>query len=186
MNFSFIAASAAQKSAADLLVLPLFENDFAPRAAPPALKEADSALGGHLLEAAQQEGFSGKAEQSLVFHTHRKIAAARVLLLGLGQRARFTPEVMRLAAGRAARTAQRLKAKSAAFVLGELRDLEQCIKAVAEGFVLGAYRFDRYRTRKDDGAGEAGPKQVALALPDGTEKQHAHEEMVELGKRVAE
>src|SRR3954463_12750264 len=167
MNFSFIAASAAQKAAADLLVLPLFENDFAPRAAPPALKEADAALGGHLLEAAQQEGFSGKADQSMVFHTHGKLGAARVLLLGLGQRARFTPEVMRLAAGRAARTAQRLKAKSATFALGELRDLEQCIKAVAEGFVLGAYRFDRYRTRKDDGAGEAGPRQVALALPGG-------------------
>lgn len=186
MNFSFISASAAQKSAADLLILPLFENDLAPKAAPPALKEADAALGGHLLEAAQQEGFGGKAEQSLTFHTHGKIAAARVLLLGLGQRARFTPEVMRLAAGRAARTAQRLKAKAAVYALGELRDLEQCIKAVAEGFVLGSYRFDRYRTKKDDGPADGGPKQVALALPDGTEKKPAHDEMVELGKRVAE
>jgi leucyl aminopeptidase len=186
MNFSFSTASAAQKSDADLLVLPLFENDLVPRAAPPALKEADTALGGHLLEAAQQEGFTGKSEQSLVFHTHGKIGASRVALLGLGQRARFTPEVMRLAAGRAARTAQRLKARSAAFVLGELRDLEQCIKAVVEGFTLGSYRFDRYRSKKDDGAGEVALRSVALALPEGTEKRPSHEEMVELGQRVAD
>ncbi|HZN95169.1 MAG TPA: leucyl aminopeptidase [Myxococcales bacterium] len=186
MNFSFVAASATQKSDADLLILPLFENDLAPRAAPPALKEADAALGGHLLDAAQQEGFSGKVEQSLVFHTHDKIGAARVALLGLGQRARFTPEVMRLAAGRAARTAQRLKARTAVLVLGELRDLEQCIKAVVEGFVLGAYRFDRYRSRKEDGAGGEGLRSVALGLPGGAERKPAHDEMVELGKRVAE
>ncbi|HVE87838.1 MAG TPA: leucyl aminopeptidase, partial [Myxococcales bacterium] len=105
----------------------------------------------------------------------------------LGQRARFTPEVMRLAAGRAARTAQRLKSRTAALVLGELRDLEQCIKAVVEGFVLGAYRFDRYRSKKDDGAGDAPAlRSVALALPDGTAHARAHEAMVELGQRVAD
>jgi leucyl aminopeptidase len=191
MNFGLTTASSLLKSDSkadgQLLILPLFENDLGPRPAASALQAVDHALGGFLVSAAGQEGFTAKAEQSLVFHTHGKIGADRVLLLGLGQRARFTPEVLRLAAGRAAKTAQRLKVDRATLALSELRDLEQGIKAVVEGFILGGYRFDRYRTRKEDGqAPHTGLRHLTLALPEGISRTRAHEQMVELGRRVAE
>ena len=46
------------------------------------LKKVDEALGGLLSTVADEEKFEGKADTSLVLHTHGKIAATRVALLG--------------------------------------------------------------------------------------------------------
>jgi len=49
-----------------------------------ALGDADRALGGLLLRAAAEEEFKGKEGQTLSLHTHGKLGAPRLLVVGLG------------------------------------------------------------------------------------------------------
>ncbi|HLL55747.1 MAG TPA: leucyl aminopeptidase [Myxococcaceae bacterium] len=181
-----LATDIAAKTAGDLLVLPLFESDLADNPEAQTLSSVDNELSGLLLKAAAQEGFKAKGEQSFVLHTHGKLPVDRVLLLGLGNRSKFNPETLRLAAGRAAKTATRLRAQEVLFALPNVRDVEQCVKASVEGFGLGAYKFDRYKTGgKDD---KTAPKamRVKVLLAPGQEKSRALDEVVTLGAKVAE
>src|SRR5262245_13397184 len=120
MNFSW-AQGDVRKLAADLLVLPLFDGELAPGEQPAPLSAADAALDGLLLATAKEEGFKAKGEQLLVLHTHGKLKASRVLLLGLSSRSRFEPEVLRLAAGRAVKAANKMKLQRLAFYLPTTR-----------------------------------------------------------------
>ncbi|QSQ24668.1 leucyl aminopeptidase [Pyxidicoccus parkwayensis] len=184
MNFSFVSGDAT-KASGELLVIPLFEGELGDTA-PSSLAAADSALEGRLRGAAAQEGFKAKAEQSFLMHTHGRATAERVMLLGLGNRARFNPEVLRLAAGRAVKAAQRLKVGSVAFVLPATDSAENAVRAVVEGLGLGLYRFDKYKSSARDEKNPAKVAKVALVLPDGTEKSKGLEDALALGRRVAE
>ncbi len=185
MNFIF-ASGDASKARADVLVVPLFDNELTDKKKQPkSLTSADKKLKGLILKTAQQEGFKGKLEQSLLLHTHGKLAAGRLLFVGLGSRTRFTPEVLRLACGRAIKTANRLRLKSAAFALPVVREVEQALKAVVEGFELGAYRYDRWRTTNKEEKSAPRVDKVTLLLPDGQKKDKALEAVVDLAQRVA-
>lgn len=174
------------KHRCDLLLLPVFESDLKEAKNPlKALVAIDQALGGLLLTAAKEEDFSGKAEQSFTLHTHDKIPAHRVMLLGLGTRQGFDPEVLRLAIGRGAKAAQRLKAAKLAVALTETRELEASTRAAVEGLVLGLYKFDRYKTRaKDEKRSEV--KEARFFLAEGVAKTRDLQHSFDLGCLVAE
>ncbi len=105
--------------------------------------EIDRALGGALLEQAKLFDFGGKAEQCLDLPTLGKLKARRVLLLGVGAKRGVEAARLRAAVATAARFANGIKAKTVAFAFPpEPVDL----RAVAEGIVLGAYRFTKYMT----------------------------------------
>lgn len=187
MKFSFIDGDPS-KARAQLLVLPLFEGDLAdPKNRPAALTAVDQALDSLLLKSAQEEGFKGKADQTWTFHTHGRIGATRVVLIGLGASAKFDPEVLRLAAGRAVKTAGRLKAKDVAFALPASDSFDLLVKAAVEGLALGAYKFDRYKTVGREKKGEATQvENVRFVLPEGQTKSKQLDEMVKLGQQIAE
>ena len=169
-----LASTDATRARVDVLVFAIFDSDLLEKKGSPVpLRRADEALGGLLLHLAAEEGFKAKADQTFVLHTHGKLAAPKVLLLGLGAREKFTLEALRLAIGRATKTVQRLKAKSLAVQLPVLRDLAEAIKAAAEGFVLGAYRYERWRTANHDERPPALTR-ATLVLPEDTKKSKAH------------
>ncbi|MBM7117736.1 leucyl aminopeptidase [Archangium primigenium] len=182
MNFSFVSGELARASG-ELLVIPLFEGESGDTPSA-AIAGVHTALDARLLAAATQEGFKGKAEQTFVMHTLGKLEAERVLLLGLGTRARYTPEVLRLTAGRAAKTAQRLKARSLVFAVPGGVEGTGAVRAVVEGLELGVYRFDRYKSsaREEKNA----PKLTAVKLHLAGEKTAALEQALALAQRVAE
>ncbi|MFL5349587.1 MAG: leucyl aminopeptidase [Hyalangium sp.] len=184
MNFSFVPAEAVRTDSA-MLVIPLLESDLGDTA-PAALAAADKGLEGKLCAAATQEGFKGKADQTLMMHTLGKLPAERVLLLGLGARAKFTPEVLRLAAGRAAKTAQKLKLTELTFIVPDTAPADVVVRAIAEGLLLGVYKFDRYKTGGKEEKKAPGLGTVRLVLPEGSSKSAELQEAVELGRRVAE
>ncbi len=189
MNFTF-ASGDASVSRADLLIIPLFDNELSDKKLQPTpLVSCDKKLSGLILETAAQEGFKGKSEQSLILHTHGKVAGSRILLLGLGSRARFTPEVLRLACGRAIKAANRLRLTSVAIALPIVQEVEAALKAVVEGFELGAYRYDRWRTTNKEEKAAARVEKVTLLLPDGMKNDKAqakaHGPIVELAQRVS-
>src|SRR5438270_181933 len=64
-----------KKSVAEAVVRPSFGGHLA---------DVDEALGGLLLDTATKEGFTGAAGQTFSLHTHGRVAASRVLLVGMG------------------------------------------------------------------------------------------------------
>jgi leucyl aminopeptidase len=184
MNFSFVPGDAVRAGGA-MLVIPLLESDLGDTA-PAALVAANKALEGKLRAAATQEGFKGKADQTLVMHTLGKLTAERVLLLGLGSRAKSTPEVLRLAAGRAAKMAQKLKLTELTFVVPDTAPAPVAVRAIAEGLLLGVYKFDRYKTGGKEEKKAPGLGTVRLVLPEGSSHGAELEEAVKLGRHVSE
>lgn len=185
MQFS-LATGDVSKSRSDVLVLPLFENELADKKKQPkALVSIDKKLKGLLLKTAAQEGFKAKSEQTFTFHSHGKLGASRVMLLGLGNRARFQPETLRMAAGRAVKVANRMRAKSLLVTLPAGHDANQSIRAVVEGAELGAYRYDRWRTTNKEERAAARVEKLAMLLPDGQKKEKSFDATIALGQRVA-
>ncbi|HZR08596.1 MAG TPA: leucyl aminopeptidase [Myxococcales bacterium] len=109
----------------------------------------DDALGGLLWRCAAEEEFTGKEGQVVSLHTHGKIAAQRVLAIGIGkdEGADRTLEQLRNAAARAVKLAKAAGAKSLAMTVPSGTDAA-ALQALAEGASLGAYVFDRYKQEK--------------------------------------
>jgi len=179
----------AVRAQADLIAVPVFEEDVGAKGAG-ALQALDAALEGHLAAAAKEEKFRGKPDSTLALHTLGKLGARRVLLLGLGPR-KDAPalatrgfEPLRMAAGAAARAARRAGATRLAIVLPEGLDPAVAARAAAEGALLGAYRFDRFKSKND---GEAkGLQRVVLVVAGGAEKRREVKDAVALARRTAE
>jgi leucyl aminopeptidase len=124
------------------------------------LSDLDRALGGLLCTVAAQEEFTGKEGQQLALHTHGKVAAQRLLVLGVGKqgdpdRAR---DALRAAAARAVKAARPAGARTLGMVWpheavrsekAEGHDgVERDVQALAEGASLGGYSFDKYKREK--------------------------------------
>ena len=160
-----LTAGAPGATRADVLVL--FADDSAhPNGAVAAI---DRALSGQLLRAAKEEGFAGKAEQTFVLHSHGRLPAPRVVVVGMGSAEKMDVEALRQAAGRGIKAAQRVRARSVAVAIPG--NPSETLAPVAEGTALGAYQFDQYRTegREDRVVLES----VRLLLPDGAERSRS-------------
>jgi leucyl aminopeptidase len=185
VNFSFAAADAS-KARADVLVFPLFDTDLTDKKNPPkALIRSDKKTRGLLLKTAAAEGFKGKAEQTFTFQAQGKLGAKYVVLVGLGSRTKFTAELLRLAAGRAVKAATKLKAKQVSVQLPVVREFDQGVKAIVEGFELGAYRYDRWKTQNKDEKNAPKVDKVQLLLPDGLKKDKSQDELAAMARHVA-
>jgi leucyl aminopeptidase len=147
----------------DLLIEPVFEGEIARSTARNRdLSSLDAAVRGLLLRAAAEESFRGASEQLFAFATQEKLPARRIVLLGLGKREDFTPEVLRQAAARAVKSAPRVSAKRATLRLPHVLDLAAELRAAAEGALLGAYRFDKYKSGGPDQPGHPLAELVIL------------------------
>lgn len=126
----------------------------------PAVKALDSALGGAIKAAAKDEDFSGGRGQVLKVPAVKGVGAKWVFLVGLGD-----AEGAAAAADLGVYAARALKLqKSIAFVLSETT--EETVKAVAQGAVTGAYRYDKYFTGDRKPKGEL--KSVSILVDAST------------------
>ena len=114
-------------------------------------KSADQALGGVLADVAKSESFEGKVGQSITVHTHGRIPARRVVVVGGGARGEFTNPAVRDIAATVVQAATKSSASTLAFLLPQLgaNREAQLIQHVAEGVHLGSYKFGRYMTGED-------------------------------------
>ena len=107
----------------------------------------DARTGGALRRAAELDGFKGKAESLLDL---RGFAGyERLLVLGLGKDA-LSPQAMQDAGGRVARAVTRAAGPTVDLVWDGAE--ADAAAHLALGAMLGQYRFDKYRARKDDEA----------------------------------
>jgi leucyl aminopeptidase len=120
----------------------------------PLIKELDQLLGGTVTGAVRSREFVGKNREMLLLHGGRRIAADRVLLVGLGKEKEGGLERLRQAAGLAAGLLQGKKINSCSFELASFpsrgSSFTEAVQAVAEGMLLATYRFDRYRSENGD------------------------------------
>ena len=72
---------------------------------------------------------------------------ARVLVAGLGQRGDLDAERLRVAGALVAKEAAKLSASSLAWLLPEGDDAEALTEGIVTGTILGAYSFDRFKSK---------------------------------------
>jgi leucyl aminopeptidase len=150
--------------AADTLVVGTVQGPGGPVLAPGA-EAVDAAMDGHLLDVLATLGAAGKPDEIVKLPTLGKVAATVVLAVGLGKPAvdgTLSAEQVRRASGAAARALT--GAKRAATLLSTID-----LGAAVEGTVLGAYRFDQYKSTASD----EPVRRVDFVVPEeGTNKEH--------------
>ncbi|MCX6133563.1 MAG: leucyl aminopeptidase [Ignavibacteriales bacterium] len=103
------------------------------------------------MPAVETGDFVGKEGESIVLYSPRAGKARRIILVGLGERQKLSPERFRRCGATAAKRARALKAKSLSiFIPPALAAYESVVTAIAEGAFLGLYRFDKYVSKKSD------------------------------------
>ncbi|MFC1481156.1 leucyl aminopeptidase [Candidatus Neomarinimicrobiota bacterium] len=116
---------------------------------PQGHNEIDSALGGLVTKVWDRKEFKGKKGDSLVLHGTDNLE--RVALVGLGEYEKFTGDIGRQAAGTAAGLAFKHKAAECALVAFKSAiPEEELVQALAEGLILGSYKFTEYKKPEDD------------------------------------
>lgn len=113
----------------------------------------DHALDGRLAAVIDREEFSGALGTMKLIAVDRDLPARYVVLLGAGDPKKWTTNTLRRLGAMLTAAADQVKARSAAGVLAldTLRDLPATLRAqaLAEGLVLGQYKFDRFKAEKD-------------------------------------
>jgi len=162
MKFS-VTKSTPEKFGAELVAIGLFER--ADEGGEGRKKHAlikhidggidlDRALDGEMSKQIAAENFTGaKGTQRLLF-TAGRIPARFVLLVGMGQRKEAGLDVLRDCGATIARACDDVGAATAALMLerGAVDDMPAAARgrAIAEGVVLGSYKFERYKTEKEE------------------------------------
>jgi leucyl aminopeptidase len=138
-------------SAADAIVVNLFESVTVPGGATGAVNRAMDGAISKLISAGDIRGKSG--ELTLI-HSFGRMPAPRVIVAGLGKSSDFSLDRIRDLSANVARYLRGQRLKNVATIAhgagtGGL-DPEACAQAVAEGSVLGLYRFLRHKKPSED------------------------------------
>ncbi len=152
-----------QESRSDLLVVPMAELDDGVQQLPARLASLDRALAGNIAAAVESGDFRGKKDQKLLLYPSGSLAAKRVLVLGLGPESAIDTEAVRRAGGTAVREARSRKAAKLTISAPRARRVKAgaTAQALAEGAVLGHYRFDTYKEAEDP-QGEVSAVQLSF------------------------
>ncbi|GAA1866871.1 leucyl aminopeptidase [Myceligenerans crystallogenes] len=132
---------------------------------------------------APQLGITGARDEVRKVPAGSRLKAGVLVLTGLGERAEdgtFAAETLRRAAGAATR--ELAGTASAALSLPAADDAE--LAAVVEGALLGAYRFDRYRSGADAAKAPVGSLEILTTLARGAKAKLAVERAGVLAEAV--
>lgn len=112
----------------------------------------DEALGEIITEfIIKKDKFEAKFGSTYLLQTYGKIPANKVLVVGLGDKEKFTLNKLRELCAKIINKACSIKAKKVCVDLGKLDfDPVSSGKAAAEGALIGEYSFDKYKTKKED------------------------------------
>jgi leucyl aminopeptidase len=115
-----------------------------------AAAEADAALGGAIADVLSSGEISGKANEIALLHAKDQ-PYRRVLAVGLGDRAKFTPAALAKLAGTAVRYLGKRNAKSIAFALPleAAADALHSASFIVEGALSGTIDTTTYRSEPD-------------------------------------
>ena len=150
MNIKVVAGNIAEQDTS-AVVVNLFEGVKEPGGATGAV---DKAMGGAISALIADGEIKGKLGELTLIHTLGSIAPKRVLVAGLGKTDSFTLDGVRSVAAETARHLNVIGVESAATIvhgagIAGLND-HTSAQALAEGVVMGLYRFDKYKSNAGD------------------------------------
>lgn len=117
----------------------------------PVTARVDKSLGGMVHKLLKRGDLSAKAGSTGIIYPEGKIAAERLIIVGLGKRPDLAIDRLRLAAGKAAAAARSAGAKNIAVAAeGFFFDPAEAGQALAEGSTLGLYRFLKYKSKDEN------------------------------------
>ena len=133
------------------LVINLFKGVTEPGGATGAV---DKALDGVIRQLISEGEIKGKQSEITMIHTLGKISPSRVVVVGLGQTDKFSAQVVRQISGDVVRYLKQKGIKRAATIahgagVGGL-DPHDSGQAIAEGSLMGLYRFGSYLSNDGD------------------------------------
>lgn len=140
------------------LVLPWFEDG--PSGDSPLLDEADA----EALERLREKGLVRGKPQETYFLPSAGNTYDGVLFLGLGKRDACTTETVRRAAGQGCASLSAHRIEMIAF---DAASLPEHAHGLVEGILLGQYRFDQYKARRQDAPPATQVDTIAIALETG-------------------
>jgi leucyl aminopeptidase len=120
--------------------------------------QLNSKLDGAIEQLIKLGDFKAKEGTNAVVYSNGRIAASRVLLVGLGEKKKATLDTIRKAAANAAKKSVEMKVEGLALALhkafaGRL-DLSAMGRAMVEGTYFGSYRYDEFVTESENGRPE--------------------------------
>jgi len=153
MQFEY-SVNSLDKISADAILVFAFQNDkdktrkFHPLS---GLKNADEILKGSIFKVLEIAKFTGKRGESFSFFPEEKFLAKRIIVLGLGKKSEFVADDLRRAMGLIS-AKMKQKIASVALVLPNEDETSLSLfltsQMVAEGIMLGAYEFSKYKTKE--------------------------------------
>jgi leucyl aminopeptidase len=152
-----IAAGDVSKIKADTMIIPIARRGEAPYRLPRGLSGIDRRMGGRLSDALAAGDFRAGASERLAIYGPQDGDLVRCILLGQGDAEAIDADGLRTLGGRIGREAAGSNVGRVTLVVpaGIGLSPERSGPLLAEGAVLGAYKFDRYKTSA--GKAKAGP-----------------------------
>lgn len=135
----------------------------------------DAALGGKLVETLTALGAKGSPGEITRLATLGATTAPTVVAVGLGSAGEhdYTQEALRRAAGAAVRTLAGTSTIATTLAMANLEETTEAdVAAVAEGALLGGYRFGDYRSSGEEGKQPVGTVEL-LGVEAGTDLTRA-------------
>ncbi len=160
----------------DVLIVNLFEGAEKPGGAAGAV---DKALGGAISRLIKRGEFTGKPGAVAELPGCKALGAERVVVVGLGKKEKFDLDTVRLAAACSLNKAKAMKAVKVGTILhgagaGGIETTDSA-RAVAEGAILGLYKFDKYRSKdKKEKAKEPGISELTVVVREKKEAAAAN------------
>lgn len=127
-----------EKCGCEALILPLIQDGK-------DLPKGLSAASARLVRNAFSRGFSAKPNETLIIYSPDGVMPSRILLVGLGERSKVSPEHVRQTGGRSVSVLRDHGIGKAALSTALLNDLGCSPSFFVEGALLGQYAFQRYR-----------------------------------------
>lgn len=136
-----------KEQACDVLVVGLYEKT---ETLTGVIASVDESLGELISEfVIKKDKFEAKFGTTYLLQTYGKIPANKVLVVGLGEKEKFTSNKLRELSAKIIKKAASIKAKKVCIDLGKLEfDASLSGKVVAEGALIGEYSFDKYKSDK--------------------------------------
>ncbi len=139
MTTYILRKGAAERTGTDVLVVGVLSSDKGPSLAPGA-EGVGAAYGRKLKPLLSMLGLTGKPGQTATVPTNGLLKASVLVLVGVGPEA--TPSAVRRASGAASRCVNNAASVALALPASD----PDLVRAVTEGYILGAYSFDTYRS----------------------------------------
>ncbi len=168
---------------AKAIIVNLFQGVTTPGGATGAV---DAALEGGISALISEGEIKGKTGEAVLVHTLGRMPSPRVIVSGLGKQDSFNLNVIRNLMGTALRRARMTGARTVATIVhgAGIAGLEtaDCAQAIAEGALMGEYRFRKYKSSEDPSFSEIETLTIVEA---DRRKLHAIERGVERGQTMA-